>query len=101
MYKGGLSSFLFLHLSFTVTLEKKTCENFLRLFPFFVDPLFLSYFSPDWQFNHDRGMLRGGSPAASPFSLWRPLELLVEETMQEELEVKDVEFEEDRMEVVW
>ena len=45
-------------------------------------------------------MLRGGSPAASPFSLWRPLELLVEETMQEELEVKEMEFEEDRMEVV-
>ena len=43
-----------------------------------------------------------------PFALWRPLELLVEEAeelvewenVMEKLEVEDVEFEEDRMEVV-
>ena len=44
-------------------------------------------------------MLRDSLSVVSPFSLWRPLELLVEETMQEELEVKDVEFEEGCMEV--
>ena len=55
-------------------------------------------------------MLQGGSSAASPSALWRPLEFLVKEPVKEELDeweatleklkVKDVEFEEDHMEVV-
>ena len=55
-------------------------------------------------------MLQGGLSVASLSALWRPLEFLVEEAVQEELdgweatieklEVKDVKFEEDHMEVV-
>ena len=53
-------------------------------------------------------MTRGDSPMALSFALWRLPESLVErveelaewETAMEELEVKDVEFEEDRVEVV-
>ena len=53
-------------------------------------------------------MTRGDSPIALLFALWRPPEFLVEgveelaecETAMAEFEVKDVEFEEDRVEVV-
>ena len=85
-------------------------ENFLISFLFFADPPFLSYFGLDWWFHRVCGMLQGGSLAASPLALRRPLKLLVEEAVQEELdeqeaameklEVEDVEFEKGHMEVV-
>ena len=46
-------------------------------------------------------MLQGGSSAGLCFALWRTSKSRVEEVVQEKLEVKDVEFEEGRMEVVW
>ena len=52
-------------------------------------------------------MTQGDSPMALPFALWRPPEFVVEEeelveweTSTVKLEVEDVEFEDDRMEVV-
>ena len=77
-------------------------ENFLRPFPFFTGPLFLSYLGPNWRFCHVRGMLQGDSPSASPFALWRPPELLVEEAVQEKQDEwkASMEFEEDHMDVV-
>ena len=53
-------------------------------------------------------MMQGNSPTILLFSLWKPFELLVEEaeelvrweTTMEKLEVKDMEFEKDRIEVV-
>ena len=45
----------FSSISHSLSLSK---ENFLRPFPSFVDPLFLSYFGPDWQFRLDHGILR-------------------------------------------
>ena len=64
---------------------------------------------PDWRFSWGHGMTRGYSPMAPSFVLWRPPEFLVEgaeelaeqETTMIELEIKDVEFEEDHVEVVW
>ena len=94
---GDFSSSLFFHPSLIVILEKR---NFSESFPFFVNPFLLSYLGPEGQFHRAHRMLQGGSSAASPSALWRPLEFLVEEVVQEELEVKDVEFEEDHMEVV-
>ena len=56
-------------------------------------------------------MSQGGSSIASPSAPWEPSEFLVEEAVQKEQdeweatmersEVKDVEFEEDHIEVVW
>ena len=55
-------------------------------------------------------MSQGGSLAASPSTLWRPPKFLVEKALQEKrnereapmekLEVNDVEFKDDHMEVV-
>ena len=64
--------------------------------------------SPDWRFSQGHEMTRGDSPMAQPFALQRPPKFLVEwaeelakrEITMAELEVKDVEFEEDRVEVV-
>ena len=91
-HKWGLSSFLFLHFSFIVTLE----EKFFRAFFSSVDLFFLSYLILEGQIHYAYGMLWGGSSATSPFALW-----LVGKIAQKELEVKDVEFEEGCMKVVY
>ena len=96
-YKWGLPSLVFpiLH---SLSLTKKT---FSDLFPFFADPLFLSYLGLEGQLYRAHGMLQGGSFVTSPLALWRPPKSLVEKAVQDKLEVKDVEFKEGRMEVVW
>ena len=65
-------------------------------------------FSFDCRFCCGHGMTRRDSLIIILFAIWRPPEFLVEaveqlaerETVMEKFEVKDVEFEEDHMEVV-
>ena len=65
-------------------------------------------FGFDWWFCCGRGMTRGGFLETLPFALRRPPEFMIGrakelarwETAMEKSEVKDVEFEEDRLEVV-
>ena len=65
--------------------------------------------SPDWRFSQGHRTTRGDSQMAQLSTLGRPLEFLIKgvgelaerDATMIELEVKDMEFEEDRVEVVW
>ena len=94
---GDFSSSPFLHPSLSVILENKI---FSKSFPFLADLFLLSHFGPKGQLRRVNGMLQGRSSATSPSVPWRPPKFLAEKAVQEELEVKDVEFEEDHMVVV-
>ena len=73
-----------------------------------VEHSFSDIFSFDWWFRRGRGMTRDGFLVTLSFALRRPLEFMLGgvkeftewETTMEKFEVKDMEFKEDRLEVV-
>ena len=82
-------------------------EKLLNFFSSMVEHFSCGTSGPNWQFSRSHWMTRGDSPMAPPSTLGRPPEFLIkgaeelaeQETAMTELEVKDMEFEEDRVEV--